>query len=302
MSYGNIYKITNNVNGKIYIGRTTKDIETRFNQHCAAAEHESPEKLLLVQRAIKKYGRENFTLELLFVCETVDDYEIMEQFFISKYDARNSLIGYNIHEGGTGGDTVTCLPEDKYAERSNKIASAHKGLKLFNDGEKQFWIKPEDIQDALDNGYTQGKLNPQPLAETTKRKISSSLLGHRGAFLGRVHTEETKSKIGAAHKGLTHTEETKKKISVSKIGKKMSEDVKQRMSEQRRGRPKSEEHKKHIGDAHRGRPKSESTKEKLSQAFSGRKWMNNGVVQFQAVSEQIADLQAAGYVFGMLKR
>lgn len=57
-----IYKITNQINGKIYIGKTLKDISSRWREHCKAAKKVCCEKRPLYM-AINKYGIENFKIE-----------------------------------------------------------------------------------------------------------------------------------------------------------------------------------------------------------------------------------------------
>lgn len=57
-----VYKITNKVNNKVYIGITSKGISARWKEHIYSAEHDCPFKL---HRAIRKYGKENFSVELI---------------------------------------------------------------------------------------------------------------------------------------------------------------------------------------------------------------------------------------------
>ena len=96
---GVIYKITNKVNGKIYIGQTIQDVKERFYQHCARIT-DAAVLNMAIHRAIFKYGKENFTLEVL---ETIDSSLLneREQYWISHFDSYNN--GYNSTEGGQGG-------------------------------------------------------------------------------------------------------------------------------------------------------------------------------------------------------
>ena len=59
-----IYKITNKINKKIYIGQTTRSIEERWKGHCKP----SMTARSLISRAIQKYGKENFIIEHVVTC------------------------------------------------------------------------------------------------------------------------------------------------------------------------------------------------------------------------------------------
>lgn len=92
--YGVIYKITNLVNGKIYVGLTTKTIEKRLNQHihsngCSA-----------ITDAIKKYGKENFKIEIICECFSKNELNEREIYFIDFYKSLVTCNGYNIESGG----------------------------------------------------------------------------------------------------------------------------------------------------------------------------------------------------------
>lgn len=93
MSCG-IYKITNLVNGKIYVGQSV-DIERRFQKHLYANDD------FIIHKAIKKYGRQNFSLQILEECsqELLNDREI---YWIKTL---NSITpnGYNMINGGSNG-------------------------------------------------------------------------------------------------------------------------------------------------------------------------------------------------------
>ena len=87
-----IYKITNTINNKFYIGMTSKTIQERFDRHLRNVKYGGDTHLY---NAMRKYGPENFLIEE--VCEGMDEKEIE---MISKLKPQ-----YNQTEGGTGGDT-----------------------------------------------------------------------------------------------------------------------------------------------------------------------------------------------------
>ena len=91
-----IYKITNSVNGKSYIGKTNFTIEKRFKQHISDSKRDRCKDRPLY-RAMNKYGVDNFNIEILE--ETKDPAE-REIFYIEYYETYKS--GYNATKGGDG--------------------------------------------------------------------------------------------------------------------------------------------------------------------------------------------------------
>lgn len=93
---GFIYKITNCINNKVYIGQTVGKIEHRFKEHKNAAVRGCDYKF---HRAIRKYGIENFIIEQIEECDNsiLDDREV---YWIKYYDSYHK--GYNSTKGGNG--------------------------------------------------------------------------------------------------------------------------------------------------------------------------------------------------------
>lgn len=93
-----IYVITNQINGKQYVGKTLNTIETRFKEHCSDSKKERCNKRPLYD-AMNKYGIENFTIETLEECsnDIVNDREI---YWIDKLNTYHN--GYNATLGGDG--------------------------------------------------------------------------------------------------------------------------------------------------------------------------------------------------------
>lgn len=104
---GYIYKITNLINNKIYIGQTRFLVEERFKQHLYEAK--KGELQYPLYRAIRKYGKDNFKLEII---EYVKDEDLnkKEQYWIQYYDSyiKNNK-GYNCTYGGEGNATIDKL-------------------------------------------------------------------------------------------------------------------------------------------------------------------------------------------------
>ena len=96
MSY--IYKITNDINNKIYVGKTNLSIKERFQQHCRDYKKESTGKRPLYQ-AMKKYGIQHFHIEEIESCPPELASE-KEQYWIAFYKGYEQ--GYNATKGGDG--------------------------------------------------------------------------------------------------------------------------------------------------------------------------------------------------------
>lgn len=93
-----IYCITNVINNKQYVGKTTLTVEERFRNHCKDRKKRRNEKRPLYN-AMNKYGVDNFVFETLIEC-TAEELSTYEQFYIDKLDTYKH--GYNATKGGDG--------------------------------------------------------------------------------------------------------------------------------------------------------------------------------------------------------
>lgn len=111
-----IYVITNLINSKIYVGQSVNPIQ-RFYNHIHDSRANS-----LIYNAIKKYGKENFSFEIILCCFDIETIDKLEQTYISLYNSNNRNFGYNIESGGS-------LTKNKTIETRQKISAAKKGVK-----------------------------------------------------------------------------------------------------------------------------------------------------------------------------
>ena len=161
---GIIYKITNNINNKVYIGQTRYTLEFRWRQHWNKKDN------TYFHNALHKYGKDAFTIEILEECD-YKDLNSKEIFYIAKYDSFNN--GYNLTLGGDGNKRL--LLDDKYNEikelylsgfSSNKIAILYEvdkgtivkilkslGIKIRNN---QLKINNQEFQEIV-NAYNSGQ-------------------------------------------------------------------------------------------------------------------------------------------------
>ena len=136
---GFIYKITNTINGKSYIGQTIQNVKERFYQHCATKCSKAVLDMA-IHRAIKKYGKSNFTVEVI---EEVDSTNLndRERYWIKYYDSYNN--GYNSTKGGQDG----CKPfKDLDAEAIIKEYNTGKSLRTLG---TIFKVDKQTIKDLL---------------------------------------------------------------------------------------------------------------------------------------------------------
>lgn len=147
--YGVIYKITNKINGKIYIGQTIHLLEKRFQAHKTKSSG-----CLALKNAIGNHGERNFTIEPVIRCK-IEDLDLKEIFCIRIY---KSLFpnGYNLKSGGH---------RSKYSQVSkDKMSSSMKGRKSWKKG-----LKKEDNASIM---AISKKLTGVKRSEATKLKVS----------------------------------------------------------------------------------------------------------------------------------
>ena len=180
---GYIYKITNTLNGHNYIGQTTQNIKARFSQHCRSNDNTK------LHNAIRKYGKENFKVDVLDVVEDVllDEKEV---FWISRYK-ENVEAYYNIAEGGYNSPF-------KYKTDEEKTAIARKSRKTFLESHSK------DEVDAIYKSMGMPSTKNPNYGGSEKhrdgcRKYYENHKGcHSGSnnpFYGKRHTKETVEKL-----------------------------------------------------------------------------------------------------------
>lgn len=183
-----IYKTTNLINGKIYIGQDSKNKSSYIGSGRA------------LLNAIKKYGKENFSKEILCFCESKKDMDEKEIYYINFFNSTNKQKGYNISQGG-GGVLGVSLSED----RKNLISKANKGKKLS-----------KETRQKISKAHT-GRV----FTEEHKNKIKHNhhdVSGSKNPMFNKYHTEKTKNIISKKNKGNKLSEDRILQISLRTKG------------------------------------------------------------------------------------
>ena len=207
-----IYKITNLINGKQYIGRDSKNNPNYYGSGPA------------IKNAIKKYGKENFKKEIIEECISFDHLIEREEYWLNHYDAGSNKMFYNTHNSSIGwgvGNQNIMFGKIHLEETKLKISSANKGQKrseetkkkLSDIGKKRIFSESQ-IKQVTDLGKSNKGIKKSDdakqkmsqskkgirLSDQTKKKMSENNKGSKNPFFGKTHSEETKRKISETKK------------------------------------------------------------------------------------------------------
>lgn len=183
-----VYLITNLVNNKKYVGITHNTIEHRFDQHIQKSRCKRGTWIL--HRALRKYGKENFKIELLEDNISKQQITERENYYICFYDTYNN--GYNMTLGGAGisgykhpkGFVKSYINKIITPERNAKISKALKGKSFDEEHKKKLSNSMKEFHKTHDNSF-KGKHHTQE----TKEKISSNNTKHKVLMLDKITHE-----------------------------------------------------------------------------------------------------------------
>ena len=185
-----IYKITNNLNNKIYIGLKTKTVEESESYYGSG---------IAIKQAIKKYGKDNFTKTILERDITDHDYlQERERHYIDIYDSLNN--GYNLTKGGDGTIGHTHTEEYKQSHAKRYIGRAHyynpsTGKSIFVREAPKGFIKGQLKTRSYDNMSNEIKGRIRYYNPTTDEEINIRGEAPKGFIKGRrPYTEILKCK------------------------------------------------------------------------------------------------------------
>ena len=175
-----VYMHQHKENGKRYFGITSTDVKRRWKNGFGYSEN------LPIGRAIRKYGWDAFSHDIIADNLSEGEAKQMEISLISEYHTQDDRFGYNICAGGEG---VTGWHPSEETKR--KIGEAHKGL--FGDKNPNFGHKWTDEMKNAASKRKRGNCK-----DSTRMKMSESAkkrTGELNSFFGKHHSDETKKKI-----------------------------------------------------------------------------------------------------------
>ena len=260
--FGYIYKITNLINGKIYIG-----------QHKLPDGY--PDKLdegywgsgVEITLASKKYGRDNFSREIVCWANSFEELNDLEREYIRNYNSLDEKVGYNISDGGKNGNSTAGFSEDRQKLRLEKIS----------EGNKNAWLDLKIRDKYIESFKNRG--------EEWKKKLSNLNKGKKSITKGRKYfyslTEKKYKIANSCPDGYTdevpewfrEQQRLKALGNKSRLGQKQSEDEKRKKSESLKKIIHTPEWNKKVSNALKGKKKSEEHKEKLRKPKPRYRWL-----------------------------
>lgn len=278
-----IYRITNAVNGKVYIG-ITGNLSARWSAYRSAVKRHmaSPSRRRgrqPIHAAMAKHGIGAFYIEPIASARTWEDGFALEAALIKQYRSMERAFGYNATSGGEGTPGAK-----RSAETLARMSAAQKGRpghpwpseRRLKQSESMK-LRRKDPTFAARQAAVSAAQRGVPRSEAIKEKIRKAHAGRRPsdatieasrrACKGKKRPPEHVEKIRLARLGSKRSDETRAKISRSNSGKVRSAEVRIRISDALKGRAITEETRERL----RARRHSEETKAKMSASRKGKK-------------------------------
>lgn len=249
--YGYIYKTTNLINSKIYIGQHKS--KTFDSKYYGSGKY--------LKNAINKYGKENFSVDVVEWCESREIADDREVYYIKKFNSRDVKVGYNIAYGGEGGDLVSCLSESDYKKFSKTMSEYNRAGIIGNKGKHL----SEEHRRKISEG-NKGKKRSKDVIEAHRLKVKGLPAWNKGLTIDDPRVAKYARKKGEYH----HSDATRLKIS------------------------NSMKHRENMGKY----VKSEAHKQKLRDVIKGKIWVNNGCKSKMIRPDDLEKYLEFGYVRG----
>lgn len=260
-----IYRTVNVINGRFYIGQDSKN---------------NPEYIgsgTLLKRAIEKHGRDKFIKEILEICSTQEELNEREKYWIKETKAQE--LGYNIADGGCGGNTYTEETRERVSQffkgryvSPETIEKRKKTIEKRKQENPNRYKLSEERKKAIGD-FHRGKNNSQ---KQNNYEVIKKFTNHSPEFM-EMQKEENKQGRKNLMRGRKATEETRKKQSEAHkknpvrywLGKKQPPEMVEKRRQRKMGTKWSDEQRKKYeerGNPFQGQTHTPETRERLRQA------------------------------------
>ena len=203
---GYIYITTNLINNKKYIGLKTSSV---FVPNYFGSGK-------IIKKALNKYGKNNFSVEILEKCETIQEMQEAERKWIQYYNAQHSDEFYNIAEGGQWGNCIDGMSEEELASYKSKLSETikdsynkHPYLREMRANQRRSMkgkikLSQETIEKRSEHLKKRWEEDYDGMCKIVQKTIKenkekgtykATWEKHQHPWIGRKHTEETKKKI-----------------------------------------------------------------------------------------------------------
>ena len=187
-------------NDKHYVRQTKRDFWKRWGYNGNGYMNGNQK---YFERAINKYGWDNFEHVILKENLTKEEADYWEKYYIQLWDCTNKSKGYNLTNGGDGGNGAKRSEETKEKLRQKRLRTklSEETKRKIGDASKGHYVSKEvrkKIGDAQrgEKNHNYGKT----ASEDTRRKMSESHCGEKNPNYGKHLSEDTKKKISEARK------------------------------------------------------------------------------------------------------
>lgn len=178
-----IYKIENKTNGKVYIGQTIQKLQERIYRHTSTRSKSA------ISLAIRKYGLDNFEVSTIQTCESQEELNAAEYYWVNHYDCISPK-GYNLKEGGGS--------KGKFSDEvKKKLSESHIGQYIS-----------EERRQKVSEQFKGRVFSEEHLAKIAEAKANWS----------EERRLEVRNRMSLAKLGTIPSEESKKKMSIAKLG------------------------------------------------------------------------------------
>lgn len=212
--YGIVYLLTNSVNGKRYVGQTTKTLDHRFRGHCKSAYRK---RQMPISRAVAKHGPENFSREVLFEAFDVAALNSAEISLIAEMGCLFPQ-GYNLKIGGDfaphHAETLARIAakirgRTLSAEHRAKISAGLRGSERFAAGQAR--RRSSHISDEHRKKIA-ASLRGKPKTAEHNAAVAVALCGRKAPWAVHKSADHV-AKVAAANRGQKRSPESRKRMS-----------------------------------------------------------------------------------------